>query len=80
MSLYPDVQKKAQAELAAVVGSERLPGLEDRDTLPYVNAVVKELIRWYPAVPLGVAHCATADDEYNGYYIPRDATVLYNIW
>ena len=53
MALYPDVQKKAQAELDAVVGPNRLPDFHDRPFLPYINAVVKESIRWNLAAPLG---------------------------
>ena len=53
MALYPEVQKKAQAEIDVVVGPNRLPGFEDRQFLPYVNVVVKELLRWHLAAPLG---------------------------
>jgi cytochrome P450 len=52
-SLYPDVQKKAQEELDAVTGRERLPTFEDRSRLPFVDAVCKEVLRWKPVVPLG---------------------------
>lgn len=50
---HPEVQTKAQEELDSVVGSDRLPLLTDRDALPYVHAVVKELSRWYTVSPLG---------------------------
>ncbi|KAI0712466.1 cytochrome P450 98A3 [Earliella scabrosa] len=80
MNLHPDVQKKAQAELDAVVGPNRLPELSDRDQLPYVTAIVKETLRWYPAVPLGVAHCTVADDVYRGFLIPAGATIVVNAW
>ena len=53
MALYPEVQKKAQAEIDAVVGPDRLPEFEDRPFLPYINAVVKEAMRWHLVVPLG---------------------------
>ena len=53
MTLYPEVQKKAQAEIDAVVGPNRLPDFHDRPTLPYINAIVKELTRWHLVVPLG---------------------------
>lgn len=53
MVLFPEVQAKAQAELDAVVGSERLPSFSDQDSLPYVNAVCKEVLRWHAVVPLG---------------------------
>ena len=55
MTLYPDVQKKAQAELDAVVGTSRLPDFYDRPLLPYINAVVKEISRWNLAAPFGKA-------------------------
>ena len=45
MALYPEVQKKAQAEIDAVVGQNRLPDFHDRPSLPYTNAIVKESSR-----------------------------------
>jgi hypothetical protein len=53
MVLYPDVQKRAQSEIDRVIGSDRLPTFEDRDQLPYIEAVVKEVLRWQPVAPLG---------------------------
>ena len=53
MALYPEVQKKAQAEIDAVVGPDRLPEFEDRPSLPYINAVIKEMMRWNLVTPLG---------------------------
>ena len=53
MALYPEVQKKAQAEIDAVVGPNRLPDFHDRPSLPYINAVVKESSRWNLVGPLG---------------------------
>ena len=45
MLLYPEVQMKAQKELDAVVGRDRLPEFSDRPSLPYINAILKEIIR-----------------------------------
>ena len=53
MALYPEVQKKAQAEIDTVVGRNHLPDFQDRTSLPYVNAVVKESMRWNLVLPLG---------------------------
>ena len=53
MALYPEVQKKAQAEIDTVVGPNRLPDFEDRSSLPYINAIVKESSRWHLVFPLG---------------------------
>ena len=53
MTLYPDVQRKAQAEIDQVVGNSRLPNFSDEGALPYVQAVLKETLRWHPVGPLG---------------------------
>jgi cytochrome P450 len=53
MILFPEVQEKAQAEIDSVVGKDRLPTFDDRDALPYVEAVICETLRWHPAAPLG---------------------------
>lgn len=53
MTMYPEVQKKAQEEIDRVVGHIRLPTFEDRVDLPYIDCIIKETLRWYPAVPLG---------------------------
>ena len=80
MALHPEVQVRAQAELDAVVGQSRLPLLDDRPALPYVNAVFTEVLRWLPTVPLGVPHCVVADDEIDGFHIPAKAIILTNVW
>ena len=80
MALNPDALKKAQAELDAVVGPERLPEHSDRASLPYINAIVKEAYRWQNVVPLGVVHRFMEDDVYNGYTIPKGTLVFPNVW
>lgn len=80
MAMHPEVQKTAQAELDAVIGSHRLPYYTDRSSLPYIDAIVKECLRWQPVAPLGVVHKSIADDEYKGYFIPKGTLVMANIW
>ena len=53
MLIYPEVQARAATEVQEVVGSDRLPTLADRASLPYCNAVLKELYRWSVVGPLG---------------------------
>lgn len=55
MTLHPEVQRKAQAEVDAVVGGDRLPRMADMEHLPYVNAVIKETMRWSISAPLGMS-------------------------
>ncbi|KAG2067299.1 cytochrome P450 [Suillus decipiens] len=79
MVLYPEVQKLAQAEIDAVVGQDRFPGFNDRDKLPYIGALIQELIRWAPVAPRGLPHHAMKEDVYKGYRIPKGATIIANI-
>ena len=57
-----------------------LPDFSDQGSLLYINALVKELLRWNPPVPIGVPKRVTQDDVYRGYFIPAGATVIKNIW
>ncbi|KAL4866732.1 hypothetical protein BDV12DRAFT_172550 [Aspergillus spectabilis] len=77
---FPHVQRKAQEEIDRVVGTNRLPTFEDRKNLPYVNALVKESLRWWPVAPMGFPHTATEDIEYNGLHIPKDSFLLPAVW
>lgn len=52
MTVYPEVQRKAQEEIDRVIGNDRFPTLADQGSLPYVEAVAKELVRWSPVAPL----------------------------
>jgi cytochrome P450 len=80
MAQYPDVQKKAQDEIDHVVGSSRLPGLQDRKNLPFIDAIVQEVLRWHPVAPMGLPHMSSEDDIYEGHLIPKGALILANIW
>ncbi|KAH7916689.1 cytochrome P450 [Hygrophoropsis aurantiaca] len=80
LTLFPEIQKKAQAEIDAVVGSDRLPTFADRDSMPYVDALAKEVLRWNVVVPLAVPHRVTEDDVHDGYYIPKGSLIMPNIW
>jgi cytochrome P450 len=79
MTLHPEAQKRAQAELDVEVG-DRLPTFADKDSLPYVTALMKEVLRWIPVLPVAVPHRAVNSDQYKGYFIPAGASVLGNAW
>jgi cytochrome P450 len=79
MTLFPDVQKKAQAELDSIMG-DSLPLSADRERLPYIWAVVQETHRWHPVAPMAIPHASTKDDVIRGYRIPKGALVLPNNW
>ena len=80
MVMYPEVQRKAQEELDRIVGHDQLPDFSHRPHLPYIEAIVKETLRWLPVTPSGNPHRLREDDEYKGYHIPANATVLGNSW
>ncbi|KAI0288266.1 cytochrome P450 [Russula brevipes] len=80
MTLFPDIQRKAQDEIDRVIGSDRLPELADRHSLPYVSALQSEIYRWRPVGRIGVPHKTTASDIYKGYYLPKGSIILPNIW
>ncbi|KAF9468728.1 putative CyP450 monooxygenase [Collybia nuda] len=79
MILFPRVQRKAQEELDRVLGRGRLPTLDDEQDLPYIAAVIKEVLRWNVISPIGFAHRAIKEDIYRGYQIPKDTLVIVNV-
>uniref|UniRef100_A0A0W0F2S6 Putative cytochrome P450 n=1 Tax=Moniliophthora roreri TaxID=221103 RepID=A0A0W0F2S6_MONRR len=78
MTLFPEEQRKAREEIDRVVGTERLPELSDRPSLPYVEAVIQEVLRWYPALHFAIPHRSLEDDVYKGMFIPKGTIVLPN--
>ncbi|PLB46689.1 cytochrome P450 [Aspergillus steynii IBT 23096] len=78
--LHPSAVEKAQKELDSVVGDSRLPKEEDMAQLPHVSVFINEVIRWRPATPEGIPRATSADDVYQGYHIPKDTTVIVNMW
>ncbi|KAJ6477480.1 cytochrome P450 [Mycena vulgaris] len=76
----PDIAKRAQHEIDSVVKPGHLPDFEDYDAMPYVTALLKELLRWRPAAPMGVPHFLSVEDVYQGYRIPAGSVVIANAW
>ncbi|KAG2083365.1 cytochrome P450 CYP2 subfamily [Suillus discolor] len=80
MVLYPDIQAHARAEIDRVVRHDKMPCLDDRASMPYLDAILREVPRWYPVAPLGIPHATSNDDVYDGYFIPKGAMVMVNQW
>ena len=66
----------ARDELYSVVGRDRLPTYEDQDSLPYIEAIFRECMRWMPVLPLGVTHSVIEDDVYGDYFIPSGTGII----
>ncbi|KAL4864886.1 cytochrome P450 [Aspergillus spectabilis] len=73
MALHPYIQKRAQEELDSLLGRSTLPTFVDREKLPYINAVIKESLRWHPVAPIGIPHMYN-DVEINRAFT-HDATI-----
>ncbi|KAK7443991.1 cytochrome p450 [Stygiomarasmius scandens] len=80
ISFNPHVQVKAQQELHQVLGHGRVPQFSDRLSLPYIEAIYREVMRWHPALPFGVPHKTTEDIIYKGYYLPKGSLLFANLW
>jgi cytochrome P450 len=68
--LCPEVQCRARAEIDAIIGRERLPEHSDKASLPYIDAICREVLRWHTVTPLGVPVLSVHDDIYEGKLIP----------
>lgn len=80
MLLYPDVQTRARAAIDAVCGRNKIPTFQDKKSLPYIEAICREILRWEPIVPLGVPHKTLRDDIYDGFFILKGSVVILNAW
>ncbi|KAI0293116.1 cytochrome P450 [Russula brevipes] len=80
MIAHPEFQRRAQDELDAVVGRSRTPTFADAPNLRYIQALVKESLRWRPALSLGIPHTMAEDDWYEGMFIPKGTICLANLW
>ena len=81
--LFPEVFHRARAEIDTVCGapgsgSLRLPEISDMQSMPYMEALVKEVLRWRPAVPMPPPHQLTEALSYKGYHFPPGTNFLIN--
>ncbi|KAJ7489291.1 cytochrome P450 [Mycena latifolia] len=80
LATYPELQARAREEMDAVVGSTRLPVPEDFEKLPFLDALIKECLRFRPQFPMGIPHVMTTDAFYKGYVVPKGAVVVLNTY
>lgn len=79
MCHYPEWQRRLQEEID-VACEGCCPQWQDYEKLPTLRAIVKEVLRWRPPVPTGIPHAVEQDDVYNGYFIPKGATIHALEW
>eukprot|EP00252_Welwitschia_mirabilis_P000276 TRINITY_DN102_c0_g1_i4.p1 TRINITY_DN102_c0_g1~~TRINITY_DN102_c0_g1_i4.p1 ORF type:complete len:517 (-),score=29.70 TRINITY_DN102_c0_g1_i4:189-1739(-) len=76
----PQVMKKCVDEIDSVIGKDRIVEEDDAKSLPYFNAMLKEVLRLHPPGPFLIPRRATEDSEIAGYLIPKDTQILVNVW
>uniref|UniRef100_A0A8C3LW95 CP2J2 protein n=1 Tax=Chrysolophus pictus TaxID=9089 RepID=A0A8C3LW95_CHRPC len=79
MAIYPDIQARVQAEIDAVIGQTRQPALEDRDNMPYTNAVIHEVQRKGNIIPFSLPREAMKDTDLAGFHLPKGTIVIPNL-
>ncbi|CAA7270596.1 unnamed protein product [Cyclocybe aegerita] len=81
MIKFPHVQAKARAHIDHQTEGKRLPDFgSDFGSLPYIEAVLNEVLRFFPVLPIGMPHCVVEDDVYNDCLIKKDTIVFGNSW
>ncbi|KZT04887.1 cytochrome P450 [Laetiporus sulphureus 93-53] len=80
MLLHPDIQARAHHELDTALGPDDLPTFDDEFRLPYISALVKEVLRHNPVTPLAIPHYLIDDDTHAGYWLPKGSIVIANAW
>ena len=77
---YPPVLEKARVELDKYVGQEQLVEESDLSKLPYLQNIISETFRLYPAAPLLVPHLVSDNCNIGGYEIPKETILMANVW
>ncbi|KVI06615.1 cytochrome P450 CYP82D47-like [Cynara cardunculus var. scolymus] len=76
----PHALQKAQEEIDKHVGNERQVDDSDINKLVYLQAIVKETLRLYPAAPLAAPRQFSEDCTLAGYHVPKGTWLMVNIW
>ncbi|XP_041852019.1 cytochrome P450 2F2-like [Melanotaenia boesemani] len=76
---HPHIQERCQREIDQVLEGKDRPSFEDRNNMPYMQAVIHEIQRIANTAPLSVFHCTTKDTELMGYSIPKGTMIIQNL-
>ncbi|XP_014381811.1 cytochrome P450 2J2-like [Alligator sinensis] len=79
MAMYPEIQERVQAEIDTVIGQSRQPAMDDRDNMPYTNAVVHEIQRMGNIVPFNLLRLTTSDTTLAGFHLPKDTILISSL-
>lgn len=73
-------KERVHKEIDSVLSDGRSPSLEDKHRMPYVEAVLHEILRFCNIVPLGIFRATSQDATVNGYTIPKGTMVITNLY
>ncbi|KAG0489039.1 hypothetical protein HPP92_007850 [Vanilla planifolia] len=77
---HPNALEKAKNEIDARVGHERLLDESDLINLHYLQGVIRETLRLYPAAPLLLPHESSDDCTVAGFFVPRGTILFVNAY
>ncbi|CAN4079730.1 unnamed protein product [Withania somnifera] len=77
---HPEVLEKARTEIDNHVGKERLVDEADLPKLKYLQSIIAETLRLFPAAPMLLPHESYDDCKVSGFHIPRGTMLLVNAW
>ncbi|KAM9323980.1 cytochrome P450 2F3-like [Gastrophryne carolinensis] len=76
MMKYPNIAEKVYQEIDKVIGRSRCPAVEDRNKMPYTDAVIHEIQRFASIIPLSLPHCVIRDTQFKEFYLPQGTQVI----
>ncbi|KAG3264442.1 cytochrome P450 2C18-like [Ictidomys tridecemlineatus] len=76
---HPEVTAKVQEEIDRVIGRHRSPCMQDKNSMPYTEAVLHEIQRYIDLVPINMPHAVTCDIKFRNYLIPKGTTIITSL-
>ncbi|XP_064113184.1 cytochrome P450 2L1-like isoform X1 [Macrobrachium nipponense] len=76
LATHPEIQTKMQKEIDEVVPRDTLPSLQDKDRLPYTEAVILEVMRYASFIPIGIMHATTEEIQVGKYRLPKNTAIF----
>ncbi|XP_037799520.1 cytochrome P450 2L1-like isoform X1 [Penaeus monodon] len=73
LAKYPEVQARVQKEIDSVVPRDVLPSIQQKNSMPYLEAVTLDVHRLASFTRIGVYHMCSRDTQFEGYIIPKGA-------